>query len=405
MKKNYSIYNLPENVIFCKKCVVSNQRPQSTIEFKSSNNQKKGIKFGKDGICDACKYNDKKKVINWKEREKKLFHILEKYRKNNGDYDCIVPSSGGKDSSFTAHILKNKYKMNPLAVTWAPNMWTEVGLNNFQNLSRVGGVDSFLYTPNGNLHRYLTKKAFLNLGHPFQPFMHGQKIIGPKIASQLNISLVIYGENQAEYGNDIKDNEDFLMNSDFYSCKDDQDITEIKIAGSSIKEIINDTDFQLNDFTSYIPLKKSVISNKKISMLYLGYFEKWDPQECFYYASQNTGFKPASERSEGTYSKYTEIDDKMVPFHFYTTFIKFGIGRATHDASQEIRNNKINRDEGVKLVKKFDSEEPNKYLKEFLQYLDISKDQYLKTIDSFRSPHLWNFDEKSNKWQLKKTVF
>ncbi len=149
MKKNYSIYNLPENVIFCKKCVVSNQRPQSTIEFKSSNNQKKGIKFGKDGICDACKYNDKKKVINWKEREKKLFHILEKYRKNNGDYDCIVPSSGGKDSSFTAHILKNKYKMNPLAVTWAPNMWTEVGLNNFQNLSRVGGVDSFLYTPNG----------------------------------------------------------------------------------------------------------------------------------------------------------------------------------------------------------------------------------------------------------------
>ena len=137
--KNFSLYGLPENVTFCKLCVISNQRPSSTVEFRNSDGKNKsGISISDDGVCDACSYNQKKSEINWSKREEQLFKFLEKYRKNNGDYDCIVPSSGGKDSSFTAHVLKTKYNMNPLAVTWAPNMWTEVGFENFNNLSRVG---------------------------------------------------------------------------------------------------------------------------------------------------------------------------------------------------------------------------------------------------------------------------
>ena len=179
--KNYSLYGLPEKITYCKVCVISNQRPSSTVEFENSlKKDKSGITINEDGICDACKYNEKKKEIDWKKREDQLLKILEKYRKNNGEHDCIVPSSGGKDSSFTAHILKTKYKMNPLAVTWAPNMWTDIGFENFNNLSRVGGIDSLLITPNGKLHKHLTKISFMNLGHPFQPFIHGQKIIGPK---------------------------------------------------------------------------------------------------------------------------------------------------------------------------------------------------------------------------------
>ena len=107
-KKNYSLYGLPDKVKYCKECVVSNQRPNSTVEFKSSSNIKKGIYFGEKGVCDACNYDKYKKNIDWKKREEKLYEILKNYRKNNGEYDCIVPSSGGKDSSFTAHILKNK---------------------------------------------------------------------------------------------------------------------------------------------------------------------------------------------------------------------------------------------------------------------------------------------------------
>ncbi len=162
--KNFSLYGLPEKVEFCKRCVISNQRPSSTVEFKNSDGKNKsGIIIGSNKICSACLYNEEKSKIDWSEREKMLFKFLGQYRKDNGEYDCLVPSSGGKDSSFTAHILKTKYKMNPLAVTWAPNMWTDVGFENFNNLSRVGGVDSILITPNGNLHKYLTKISFLNL--------------------------------------------------------------------------------------------------------------------------------------------------------------------------------------------------------------------------------------------------
>ena len=398
-RKNFSLYGLPETVVFCKSCVISNQRPSSVIEFKNIGNSKKGIEIKNDKICSACKYNEIKKKIDWEQREKQLFKILEKFRKSNGDYDCVVPSSGGKDSSFTAHILKNKYGMNPLAVTWAPNMWTEIGLKNFNNLSRVGGIDSYLYTPNGNLHRHLTREAFLNLGHPFQPFFFGQKIIGPKIASQLNIKLVIYGENQAEYGNDIKDNDNYLMNSNFYSINDKDKVENLVLGGKKIKEIIENTKFELKNFTSYIPLRNSVTKEKKISMIYLGFFERWDPQENYYYAVENTGFRPANERSEGTYSKYTEIDDKIVPIHFYAKLAKFGLGRATYDACQEIRNKKITRDEAVKLVNRFDCEFPKRYFKEFLEYINITENEFHKKIDNLRSPHLWEF--KNSSWKLK----
>ena len=107
-------------------------------------------------------------------------------------------------------------------------MWTDVGLQNFNNLQE-SGIDSYLCTPNGNLHRFLTKEAFKNLGHPFGPFIHGQKVVGPKIASLMNIKLVVYGENQAEYGNDIKDNQSYTMNSDFFSIDDNSKIEDLNI--------------------------------------------------------------------------------------------------------------------------------------------------------------------------------
>ena len=141
--------------------------------------------------------------------------LLDRHRKNSG-YDCVVPSSGGKDSSFTAHILKYKYNMNPLTVTWAPHLFTEAGWKNFQNLSHIGGIDNILYTPNGKLHRKLTQLSFLNLLHPFQPFIVGQKIIGPSIAAKFDIPLVFYGENQAEYGNPVEQNKNPAMDKSFF---------------------------------------------------------------------------------------------------------------------------------------------------------------------------------------------
>ena len=398
INKNYSIYGLPEEVKFCKKCTITNQRPSSTIEFKSKNNLKSGINFDKDGVCDACNYNEIKNNIDWDEREKLLIKLSDKFRKKKG-YDCIVPGSGGKDSAYAAHLLKYKYGMNPLTVTWAPHLYTDIGWKNFTNWCHVGGFDNILFTPNGKLHRTLTKLAFINLLHPFQPFIIGQKIIGPLMALKFNVPLIFYGENQAEYGNKIDDNKKSEMDKKFFSISD---INQINLGGLPINEIIKRYKFNINDFEPYIPLNQNDINKAGIDQQFLGYYIKWDQQEAYYYATQNTGFKANDERTEGTYSKYSSIDDKVDRFHFYTYFIKYGIGQATFDTAQEIRTNKITREEGVALVKKFDSEFPNKYFKEFLDYIDIDEKKFWKVVDSFRSPHLWT--KKNNTWVLNSQI-
>ncbi len=400
MKKfNYSLYGLPEEVKFCSKCTITNQRPSSTIEFKSKNSLKEGINFDKNGVCDACNYNEIKNKINWEEREKQLIDLCNKHRKKSG-YDCIVPGSGGKDSAYTAHLLKYKFGMNPLTVTWAPHLYTNIGWKNFINWCHVGGFDNILFTPNGKLHRILTKLAFLNLLHPFQPFIIGQKIIGPLMATKFNVSLVFYGENQAEYGNKISENKKSTMDTKFFSTKS---LGDIVLGGLPVKEIMEKYNFKINDFEPYIPVSQSEIEKNSIEQQFLGYYKKWDPQEAYYYATENTGFSANDERTEGTYSKYSSIDDKIDTFHYYTTLIKFGIGRTTYDTAQEIRTNKITREEGIALIKKFDHEFPKKYFKEFLDYIDISENEFWEKIDEFRSPHLW--ERNNGEWVLKKTIF
>ena len=402
MNKNFSLFGMPETVKFCKTCTVSNQRPSSTIEFKAQNtNNKKGIDFDENFICSPCTYALHKEKIDWKKREEELLKLCDKYRKKSG-YDIVVPGSGGKDSAYAAHILKYKYGMNPLTVTWAPHEYTDIGWKNFINWSKIGGFDNILFSPNGRLHRILTRLAFENLLHPFQPFIIGQKIIGPLIASKFDIPLVFYGENPAEYGNNIKDNESPKMDLEFVSNQKKEDIY---LGGKKINEIMDEFNFKLNDFQPYMAPDLIKIKKINLEVHYLGYYLKWDQQEAFYYASENTGFKINPERTEGTYSKYVGLDDKIERFHFYTYFIKYGIGQATWDTAQEIRTDKITREEGVALVKKFDGEFPEKYFLDFLEYIDLSKDDFWKCIDRYRSPHLWNFDNIKKKWKLNKSIF
>ncbi|MBI4707942.1 MAG: N-acetyl sugar amidotransferase [Candidatus Omnitrophica bacterium] len=392
---------LPEKVLFCKKCVISNQRPSSTIEFKNRpGDVKKTINFGTDQVCDACRFAEYKNTkIDWMARENELKKLCDKFRRNDGYWDCIVPSSGGKDSAFTAHKLKYKYGMNPLTVTWAPHEYTDIGRRNLQSFIN-SGFDNILVTPNGKVHKYLTKLAFLNLCHPFQPFILGQRFIGPKVAIEKNIPLIFYGENQAEYGNDIKENEDPRMSMNFFFSERDYD--KIFLGGVSASELIMKHGLTKNDIEMYLPPAKDEILSKKVSVYYLGYYIKWDPQECFYYAAQNTGFQTNTERTEGTYSKYSSIDDKIDYIHYFTTLIKFGIGRATYDAAQEIRNGKISREEGVALVKKYDTEFPKKFFQDCLRYMDITEEQFWDTVNKFRSQHLW--EEVDGKFILKQQV-
>jgi len=156
-------YGLPEQVVFCRRCVMSNQRPTSSVEFKHTRHYKhRTLHIDAESICDACKFAEQKEQIDWRRREEELLQLLDRYRRDDGYYDCIVPGSGGKDSAYAAHILKYKYGMHPLTVTWPPILYTEIGLKNFWNWIDVGGFENLTFKPNGRVHRLLTKLATEN---------------------------------------------------------------------------------------------------------------------------------------------------------------------------------------------------------------------------------------------------
>ncbi len=153
---------------------------------------------------------------------------------------------------------------------------------------------------------------------------------------------------------------------------------------------------------AFLPAEYRELEKSDIEVHYLGYYLKWTPQESYYYAVEHTNFQPRPFRTQGTYSKYNSIDDKIDDLHYYTTFIKFGIGRATYDASQEIRNRHITREEGIALVKRFDGEFPDRYFNEVMDYIDMKPEEFLQLCDKFRPPHLW--EKVNGEWKLRHTV-
>ena len=318
-------YGLPEKVVFCKRCVMSNQRPASAVEFKHTAQSKKvTLRINEEGVCDACLHADEKARIDWKRREDELLKLLDKYRRKDGQYDCMVPGSGGKDSAYQAHVLKYKYGMNPLTVTWPPILYTDYGYKNFKNWIDVGGFDNLSFNRNGKTMKLLTRLGIENLFHPFQTFMLGQKNLAPKLAIKMGIPLIFYGENEAEYGNPIADNAKSLRDKSYYMF---ENLDEIFLGGVSIKELMEKYNVRLNDLMSFLPADASSLEKAAIEVHYLGYYLRWTPEEVYYYAVENTGFQARPFRTQGTYSKYNSIDDKIDDLHYYTTFIKFGIGR------------------------------------------------------------------------------
>jgi N-acetyl sugar amidotransferase len=391
-----------EDVSFCKRCVISTLRPTSTIESKHVRNEKKPTTFfDQYGVCDACRWTEIKETkIDWEKREHELLILCDKYRSNTGNYDVVVPVSGGKDSMYVAHVLKNKYKMNPLTITWSPHLWTETGLKNHQNLIK-SGFDNILLSPNGEVHRQLTRLAFLNIGHPFQPFILGQRSVGPKIALQYGVKLIFYGENVAEYGNNIEDNYVPTMDPALFTCWD-IDNQKTMLSGMSIADLSNRENISRADLLAYKSVSRQEVETNGLEVHYMSYYRKWVPQENYYYAMKNTCFEPSPTRTIGSYSKYSGLDDKVEWFHYYMMYIKFGMGRATADAAQEIRTGKITRDEAVALVRKYDGEFPEQHLDDLLEYIGLSRDEFFVALDSFRPKNLWEKKEKA--WVLKYQV-
>lgn len=395
-------YGLPSEVRYCRRCVMSNQRPSSIPEFRHLPDRRGAnyMHLDEDGICDACRYAERKEEIDWARREEELLRLLDKHRKNDGSPDCIVPGSGGKDSALAAHVLKYKYGMHPLTVTWPPTLYTDYGRRNFENWINVGGFDNITFRPNGRAHRLLTKLAVTNLLHPFQTFILGQKNLAPKIAAKFGIPLVFFGENEAEYGNPLSENASSLRDKAYFTY---QNLDELHVGGVSLKQLAEEYGLTHHDVAPYLPAKPEELQESRIEVHYLGYYVKWTPQEAYYYAVEHTGFQARPFRTEGTYSKYNSIDDKIDDFHYYCMHVKFGVGRTSEDASMEIRNRHLTREEGIALVKQFDGELPQRYFQDIMDYLEMTREDFVSLCDRFRSPHLWVRD--NGEWRLRCPVW
>jgi hypothetical protein len=278
-------------------------------------------------------------------------------------------------------------------------MYTEYGYQNFKNWIEIGGFDNLTYKQNGKAMKLLTRLSIENLLHPFQTFILGQKNLAPKLAAKYGIDLVFYGENEAEYGNPIADNALSLRDKSYHTM---ENLDDMYLAGLPARQIMEEHGVSLTDLMTFLPLPADEFSKTDIQIHYLGYYLKWIPQEAYYYAVENTGFHARPFRTQGTYSKYNSIDDKIDDLHYYTTFIKFGIGRATYDASQEIRNKHLIREEGQALVKRFDGEFPDIYFDEIMDYIGMNPERFHELCDEFRSPHLWK--KLEDKWELRHNV-
>ncbi len=390
-------HNLPHNVVYCKKCVMSNQRPATHPEFTKKTSKDTPVSsFGDDGVCDACRYFETKKSIDWEQRTKELGEVCDRFRNKDGQYDVLVPGSGGKDSIFVSHMLKEKFGMNPLIATWAPHSYTDIGQQNLIAWQKVGH-DHILFTPNPVVHAKLTRLAFLNLINPFQPFIIGQKIMGVRMAQKFGIKFVMYGENQAEAHNDLEATKTPLMDPSHYTRNSSDE--PLYFGGVELRNL-KEHGIGFEDVQSYLPLLIGETKDTGLEVHFMSYYTNWSPQRNYYYAKDISDFKSNPlGKSEGTYTKFSSLDDKIDGQHYFTSLIKFGQGRAMNDACRDIRDGIITREEGVRLVHKFDEEFPKNHFKFFLDYIDITEEQYWEVIDNARSQHLWK--KENNEWKLR----
>lgn len=358
----------PEKVVMCKKCVVTNQRPR--------------IVFDEEGVCSACRYAEKKQQIDWAERKFELQRLLVQ-NSSSAPYNVIVPASGGKDSSFVATTLRDM-GVRVLCARWAPFMTTEIGERNWQNFVH-SGFDTVTAQPNGILHRKLARLALEFYGDPFQPFVYGQLAWPMHVAAQNGVGLVFGCENgEATYGGDPS-----ADNKPSWSLNE---WDRIYTKGASIDSLIQ------------IGLNLGAISQEEVLGPYyrlpeakpayhwLAYYLPHHPQGNYYHACEQTGFEANPERSEGTYSKYASIDDRLDGLHYYMAYVKFGIGRCTSDAAHECRDGDLTRSEALALVGKYDGEYPKRYLNECLDYLGMDEEALFDVIE--------RFDPFNRKWAI-----
>jgi N-acetyl sugar amidotransferase len=358
---------------YCIKCLYPDTKP--------------GLGF-KDGVCDACRYVEVKKKIDWTKRREELKIMLDKYRSKDGSrYDCIIPVSGGKDSHYQTYLIKEEFGLNPLLVNFHPHDFTETGRKNIENLKRLG-ADCIEFSANPKVYDKLSRFGLLELGDFEWPEHIGIFTVPVQVAVAYKIPLIVWGENsQMEYGG--SDPERVFLDKEWNEKHGGYFRDKVK------PEDMTKYGIDKRDLRPYLYPSDEEIASVGVTGIFLGHFIKWDIFELLE-TVKKLGFNTFPEKREGTYDNWENLDTHYTVYHDYFKFLKYGFGRATDHASIEIRHGRMTREEGLKLVKQYEGKIPRKNLDAFLKDADLTWDEFLKVCEKFTNKSLFKTDKNGN---------
>lgn len=362
---------------YCKTCLMPDSRPR--------------IVFDDQGVCNACRTAELKNRIDWDERRRKFLDMVDRYRAKSGPYDCIVPWSGGKDSSAIAHRLKFEYGLNPLLVTFSPLVPNEVGIANREEFIKLG-FDHLCVRPNQKVSRQLSRRFFIERGNPKVHWDAGINAVPVQVAVRYNIPLIFYAEHgESEYGGRVL-NENSTMIRDFTEVLEHQ-------IGDDPRNWTDDG-IDERDLAPYLYPDAAEVERLSLKALYFAYFFRWSMLENYLYIKDKMPFAlDPKGRTDGTFTNFDSLDDKIDNVYYYMQYVKFGFGRATRDACRMITNGQMTREEGLKLAMAYDSEFPAHHFADNLDYLQMSEQEFTQVVDKHRNREIWDF--KGNAWQLR----
>ena len=370
-----------KKIYWCKSCLNMSTRPRIT--------------FDKRGWCNACQWTQKKKTFKFNQRIKEFRKLIKKIRnENKSPFDCIVPVSGGKDGSYVSYILKKKFGLNVLTVTSRPPLTMDVGERNLTNFVR-SGYDHIHVTPNEEIMRKINKLGFIKMGFPYYGWLISIYSLVIKTAIQFEIPLIVYGEDgEVEYGGSKENQNKTIFGPEY--------IEKIFLE-HGYKKVITAAKLTKKEMF-WFELPKNKNKKFKYYLTHWSKYENWDPYEHYIVAKNNCGLEESKIQNSGTFTNFAQTDQHLYALHTYLCYLKFGFGRATQDAGIEIRRKAMTRDQGINLVKAFDGMYPENYIKTYLNYFKMTKNEFNQVLDKWTNKKLFTKNKKNGLWKPKFNV-
>jgi N-acetyl sugar amidotransferase len=353
------------------------------------------IEFDAKGVCNACHWAEQKKSMDWSGRQQQLEGLLDKYRsKNSHGFDCIVPVSGGKDGSYVAYMLKHKYGMNPLTVTIRPALSLDIGEQNLVNFID-SGFNHIHISPDSKIMQKLNKHGFIEKGFPYYGWLIAIKTAVIQTALNFNIPLIFYGEDgEVEYGGSTESKDEALYNIEY--------MKRVYFEGGYDKvfdKVLSEEGVAEKDLAFWRFPSAEQVAKNELAFTHWSYYEGWDSYRNYVVAKEHCGLKEKEEGTAGTFTNFSQNDQALYALHAYLMYLKFGFGRATQDAGIEIRRGAMTREQALNLVMAYDNQYPHEFLDLYLDYYQMTKDEFDEVLDRYANKSL--FERIDGIWQPK----